>query len=106
VVRADRSGTLMAIDAALVGRTAVLLGAGRDRAGDPVDPAAGVRLLAAVGEPVARGAAVLELHFTDQTRLAAAEAVAKDALGIGAGGAPGPLVHAWVHREGESLAPW
>jgi thymidine phosphorylase len=61
-VRADRDGVLAGCDAHAVGVAAWRLGAGRARKEDAVDAAAGVRLLAAVGEPVTAGQPVLELH--------------------------------------------
>jgi pyrimidine-nucleoside phosphorylase len=101
IVRADRSGVVTGLDAELVGRAAVLLGAGRERKDDPVDPAAGVMVLRGVGDSVRAGDPVLELHVSgrpaaDAARLAA-QAIAIDE------GAPdlGPLVRAWVHAGGE-----
>lgn len=60
-VRADRSGFLTAIDAEAVGRAAMLLGAGRERKEDPIDPTAGVRLERTVGDRVERGDAIATL---------------------------------------------
>jgi pyrimidine-nucleoside phosphorylase len=101
-VVADRSGIVTALDAEAIGRTAVLLGAGRERKDDPVDPAAGVRLVRTVGEPVRAGEAILELHggdnrvTDDAMRLAAAAVAVADAPPDEA-----PLVQAWVHAAGE-----
>ena len=49
VVAAPRSGYLAALDAGLVGRAAVALGAGRTRVEDEVDPAVGATLQAKPG---------------------------------------------------------
>ena len=93
---------MTALDAEAIGRTAVLLGAGRERKDDPVDPAAGVRLVRTVGEPVRAGEAILELHggdnrvTDDAMRLAAAAVAVADAPPDEA-----PLVQAWVHPAGE-----
>ena len=89
------------LDAELVGRAAVLLGAGRERKDDPVDPAAGVVVLQGVGDTVRAGDPILELHVTgrpaaDAARLAA-EAIMIEDRPCG----DEPLVRAWVHAGGE-----
>ena len=101
---AAADGLVAAIDAERIGRAAVLLGAGRDRAGDPVDHAAGIRLRVAAGDRVTRGTPLLDLHYNDATRLDDARALATEALAFGPPPAPVPLVRAWVHRDGETLS--
>ena len=54
------------IDAREVGLTAVALGAGRARKGEPIDPAVGIVLGAKVGEKVAKGDPLLTVHAQDQ----------------------------------------
>jgi pyrimidine-nucleoside phosphorylase len=71
-ISSDRSGFVAAVDAELVGRASVLLGAGRNRVEDPVDFAVGITLRATPGDPVAAGAPLADAHFRDRTRLAAA----------------------------------
>src|SRR5205085_457076 len=50
VVAADRAGFVTRLDAELIGRASVALGAGRDRVEDPVDPAVGIMVLAKPGD--------------------------------------------------------
>ncbi|MGD9905492.1 MAG: thymidine phosphorylase [Vicinamibacterales bacterium] len=100
-VPADADGVVAAVDAAAVGRAAVLLGAGRDRAGDPVDHAAGLRLRVRPGDRVARGAPLLDLHYNATTRVADARALAAAAVTLGTPPPAAPIVRAWVCREGE-----
>jgi pyrimidine-nucleoside phosphorylase len=83
VVTAPRAGYLTRLDAELVGRASVALGAGRDRVQDPVDPAVGIMVLARPGDEVRAGDGILELHYRDSARLAAAEALAARAIVIG-----------------------
>ena len=52
---APRDGVVTRSDAELVGRAAVALGAGRDRADAGVDPAAGIDIVAPVGHAVRPG---------------------------------------------------
>ena len=55
-----------ALDAELVGRASVALGAGRDRVEDPVDPAVGIMVvLRSPATRCAPGDPVLELHYRD-----------------------------------------
>ncbi len=61
VIRAKRSGVLAELDALAVGRAAGVLGAGRARKGDPVDPGVGIVLHAKVGDEVARDEPLLTL---------------------------------------------
>jgi pyrimidine-nucleoside phosphorylase len=103
VIEAPGDGVVAAVDAELIGRATVLLGAGRDRAGDPVDHAAGIRLHVTAGMPVTRGMPLLDLHYNADARLDDARALALRAVSFGAPPPPVPLVRAWVHRDGETL---
>jgi pyrimidine-nucleoside phosphorylase len=60
----------------------VLLGGGRDRVDDAVDPGVGIMIRATVGQPVRTGDAVLELRYRDAARVWAALGLAKSALEI------------------------
>ena len=71
-VQAARSGYLARIDALEVGLTAMLLGAGRDRKGEPIDHAVGVVLHRKVGDYVNEGQPLLTIHANDEARLAEA----------------------------------
>jgi thymidine phosphorylase len=77
---AEESGVLAGWDAYSVGVAAWLLGAGRARKEDAVDPAAGIRLLVGIGEPVVAGQPLLELHTDRPDTLAAARTALTGAL--------------------------
>ena len=83
MVTASRAGYLTRIDAELVGRASVVLGAGRDRVDDAVDPAVGLILRAKPGVQLSAGDAVLELHYREQAKLDAALALLGRAVTIG-----------------------
>jgi pyrimidine-nucleoside phosphorylase len=83
VVTADRSGYVNALDAELIGRASVALGAGRDRVDDPVDSAVGLVLRAKMGDPVSAGDPILEVHYRDRPRLDAASVLLARAVTIG-----------------------
>jgi pyrimidine-nucleoside phosphorylase len=58
-----------AIDAERVGVAAMLLGAGRERAEDPVDHGVGVRVAAKPGQHVDSDDWVFEVHYADRDRM-------------------------------------
>jgi thymidine phosphorylase len=90
---ATSTGVITGMDAEMVGRAAVVLGAGRDRADAPVDPAAGIDVLATVGTEVRRGDAVFRLACSDGRRVAGARTLLDRAVTYGEQApAPAPLV--------------
>ena len=104
LVTASAAGYVSSLDALLVGRAAVALGAGRDKKSDPVDLSAGILLHKKPGEAVAAGEPVMELRYNDESRLSAAVALATQAVVIGdAPPAEAPLVMGWVHETGEQM---
>jgi pyrimidine-nucleoside phosphorylase len=82
VLGASRGGYVSRLDAELVGRASVALGAGRDRVDDPVDPAVGIIVHAKPGTEVRAGDPVLEMYHRGGARLDAALALATRAVTI------------------------
>jgi pyrimidine-nucleoside phosphorylase len=82
MVVASRSGYVGRIDAELVGRASVVLGAGRDKVEDSVDPAVGIMLVARTGDRVHAGDPVLELHYRTIDRRDAARTLVDRAIVI------------------------
>jgi pyrimidine-nucleoside phosphorylase len=82
VVKAERSGYLTRMDAGLIGRASVVLGAGRDRVEDPVDPAVGIFVNAKPGARIHAGDPLLEVVYRDEMRLERALALARTAIAI------------------------
>jgi pyrimidine-nucleoside phosphorylase len=74
-VEAPSDGVVAGIDAEALGRAAILLGAGRLRAEDVVDPAVGFTVLRTRGDRVRRGEPLLRIHHRD--RVAPGEVVAR-----------------------------
>jgi pyrimidine-nucleoside phosphorylase len=98
VVKAARDGFVTRVDAELVGRASVALGAGRDRVEDPVDPAVGILLDAKPGDVVHAGDPLLEIHYRDRARLDRALALTARAITVGeTRPAPTPLIVGEVH---------
>jgi thymidine phosphorylase len=83
LVEAPREGFLTWLDAELVGRASVALGAGRDRIGQPVDAAVGIMVLRKPGEELRAGDPVLDLYYRDRSRLEDAMELVHQAIQIG-----------------------
>ncbi|MCO8124071.1 thymidine phosphorylase [Stieleria sp. TO1_6] len=62
VIHADRDGYVSALDCHQIGSTIVLLGGGRQRVGDSIDPEIGIAALVQIGDAVQRGQPLLRLH--------------------------------------------
>jgi pyrimidine-nucleoside phosphorylase len=79
---APRTGVVGRLDAELVGRAAVALGAGRDRADAAVDPAVGIDVAAPVGTAVRAGDPVLVIACAAADRISAARVLLDCAVEI------------------------
>jgi len=79
---AGQGGYIAQIHARLVGEAAVVLGAGREKKGDPIDHAVGIVVHKKVGDAVKAGEPVMTLHANDPARLAEAQAMLADAVRI------------------------
>ncbi len=64
-----QAGTVAEIDAYQVGRTAVLLGGGREKKGDPIDHAVGIVHHKKVGDQIEKGEPLLTIYANDESRL-------------------------------------
>ncbi|RME07748.1 MAG: thymidine phosphorylase [Anaerolineae bacterium] len=71
-IPAPRSGYLSQIHARVIGETAVLLGAGREKKGDPIDHAVGFEIHHKVGDYVEKGSPLFTIHANHPDRLEAA----------------------------------
>jgi pyrimidine-nucleoside phosphorylase len=81
-VGAPREGFVAAIDAEKVGVATMLLGAGRAKKEDAIDPAVGAVVHRKVGDRVAAGEQLLTLYVNDERNLAAARAMAVEAYAL------------------------
>ena len=89
-VRAATDGTVLAIDAEAIGQAAMVLGAGRARAEDRVDPAAGLILERKVGDAVGRGETLAVVHTSGPRMVEEGILRVAAAYRIGAGTPPKP----------------
>ncbi len=79
-VLAERSGYVRVVDAEVVGRTSMDLGAGRTRKEDPIDHGVGVEVLVNVGDWVDAGQTLFIVHANQADGLEAAKS--RLALGV------------------------
>jgi thymidine phosphorylase len=79
---AEDEGFIASVDAELIGRAALTLGAGRIAVTETPDLAAGIDQLVQQGEPIAQGQPLCVLHANDADRLAAAKALVKEAIRV------------------------
>jgi pyrimidine-nucleoside phosphorylase len=79
---ADRSGYLAQIDCTQVGWAVQRLGAGRERAGEPVDAHAGIEMHAKLGSRVEAGKPLCTLFASNESLLAEPETLLRSALVI------------------------
>lgn len=99
-VRAEKSGYITHMDAEKIGRTACMLGAGRETKDSVIDHAAGVRLVKKTGDAVKAGEPIAELHANDETLLAPAASCYLSALEVeDAPCEKRPLIFARVTKE-------
>jgi pyrimidine-nucleoside phosphorylase len=93
VLRAETDGFVTDLDAGLIGRAVVVLGGGRDKVDDEIDPAVGIMIPATVGDAVRAGDPVLRVQYRSEERLEDALPLLMDAVRVGESAPPRmPLV--------------
>ena len=101
-VTSETSGFVSAIECEQIGTACVLLGGGRERKEDTVDPAVGIILHKKVGDQVAAGDALATIHYNAENRLAGARELIAASCQIG--DAPPavrrPLIHKVIGNSG------
>ena len=94
---ADRDGVLASVDAEAIGLASVALGAGRLRKGDPIDPAVGIVVRPKIGDRLAAGETIGEIHARDRGDVTEAARRVLGAMEIDDRTVePPPLVHTWI----------
>ncbi len=97
-VAAPAGGYLQHMDTAAIGRTSVILGAGRERAGEPIDHAAGMVLYHKTGSFVHKGDLLACLHTNRPETLPEAREAFLAALTFGAE-APSPRAEIYAYVD-------
>jgi thymidine phosphorylase len=95
-VPAPREGHLIGMDTRALGLAVVLLGGGRQRPGDPVDPRVGLSHVATIGQVFCQGQPLARVHAADEASAEAAMHAVQAACMLGdAPPTPGSVV---LHR--------
>src|SRR5690349_2897531 len=81
-ITSPRAGYVSVIDAAYIGTASNMIGAGRDRKDDSIDPAVGIILEVKVGEKVDAGSVLCRLYYTKEERVEEAAEMVEDAFRI------------------------
>lgn len=79
----ERDGYISRTDAERVGIASVILGAGREKKEDPIDPSAGIILKKKTGDSVSKGDVLATFYTDDETRIDVAKREFLDALIFG-----------------------
>jgi pyrimidine-nucleoside phosphorylase len=98
-VRAAKSGFVSAINCERIGVASLVLGGGREKKEDTVDPAVGLIVHKKTGDRVAVGEPLCTVHYNSDTRLAEAQATITSAYTITPEppATKRPLVHKVIH---------
>ncbi len=103
-VRAARDGWVTRIQTEQCGIASVVLGAGRERKEDPIDPSAGLMLVKKVGDRVQQGETLAWMHTACPEKLPEAEVLLAGAYELGeAPPPPHKLVYARITADGVEL---
>ncbi len=81
-VASPKDGFVAAIQCEQVGIASMILGGGREKKEDTIDPAVGLVIHKKVGEPVKRGEPLCTLHYNSEARLAEARALIEQSYRI------------------------
>ena len=83
-VASPRGGYVSSIDAEDIGAASNMIGAGRDKKEDAIDPAVGIILEVTAGEKVDAGSVLCRLYYTKEDRVEEAAEMVEDAFRISA----------------------
>jgi pyrimidine-nucleoside phosphorylase len=83
-ITSPRGGYVAAIEAEYIGVASNMIGAGRDKKDDPIDPAVGIILEVKVGEKVDAGSVLCRIYYTKEDRVEEAAEMVEDAFRISA----------------------
>ncbi len=98
-----KHGYLASLQCEQIGTACVILGGGRERKEDSVDPAVGIVLHKKVGDPVSAGEPLATIYYNAETRAARAMQVLEECYRIADSPAreKRPLIHRVIGKPGE-----
>jgi pyrimidine-nucleoside phosphorylase len=101
-IASPRAGYISSLQCEQVGTACVILGGGRERKEDSVDPAVGIVLHKKVGESVAAGEPLATIHYNSEDHAARARELIQSSYRISdSPGEKRPLIHRVIAKSGE-----
>lgn len=103
LVSSAATGYLASMQCEQIGAACVILGGGRERKEDSVDPSVGIVLHKKVGDRVARGEALATIHYNDEAQAARAQQMIEASCVVTDSASPEkrPLIHRVIGRSEE-----
>lgn len=80
-VHANRAGWIAQMDCERIGMAGIVMGAGRTRVEDPIDPTAGCEFLAKIGDRVEQGDPIFRLYGSDLAKLHSSIPMLQESIG-------------------------
>ncbi len=100
-VSSSKSGYLASMQCEQIGTACVILGGGRERKEDSVDPSVGIVLHKKVGDRVAAGEPLATIYYNAETRAARARQLIEASIEVAAAApAKRPLIHRVIENKG------
>ncbi len=104
MLSSPKDGYLLSLQCEQVGTACVILGGGRERKEDSVDPAVGIVLHKKIGDAVSAGEPLATIHYNEETRAARAQQLLAESYQIS--DTPlrekRPLIHRVIGNHGET----
>jgi len=103
ILSSPKKGYLAALECEQVGTACVILGGGRERKEDSVDPAVGIVLHKKVGDPISSGEALATIYYNAEARAVRARQLLDESYQIADSPAheKRPLIHRVIRNSGE-----
>jgi pyrimidine-nucleoside phosphorylase len=103
IVSSPKKGYLTSLQCEQVGTACVILGGGRERKEDAVDPAVGIVLHKKVGDPVSASEPLATIYYNAEARAARARQLLEESYQIAdsPAGEKRPLIHRVIEKSGE-----
>jgi pyrimidine-nucleoside phosphorylase len=102
-ISSNRDAYLSSVQCEQVGTACVILGGGRERKEDSVDPAVGIVLHKKVGDRISAGEPLATIHYNEETKAARARQLLEESFQF-ADATPDkrrPLIHRVIRKPGE-----
>jgi pyrimidine-nucleoside phosphorylase len=103
-VSSNQKGFVESIQCEQMGKACVILGGGREKKEDLVDPAVGIELHKKVGDAVLAGEPICTIHYNSESRAAQAKLLIENSYHIAAASpsAPRPLIRKIIQPGGRN----